>query len=149
MRFKVTIDRKESFANSIGGDLYVNGRYVCRTLELAWLWNTKDKSCVPLGTYAAFIRHDKKDGWRIQLIGVPGNRDGVQIHIGNYPREIKGCVLVGERYTPDAIWHSASAYKKLEASYGKNRRDPVAVEFRGLLTTPWGDYDSRRASNLS
>jgi len=145
----VTINRKVSFASSIGGDLYINGDYVCATLELAWWWNVKDRSCVPLGTYQGFIRHDKKDGWRIQLVDVPGGREGVQIHIGNFPREIQGCVLVGERYTPDAIWKSAAAYKKLQSAYSKHRGEPVMVEFKGILTTPWGDYPEARATNVA
>jgi Family of unknown function (DUF5675) len=147
--FKVTIRRRHSFVNSIGGDLSVNGRFICKTLELAWLWNAKDRSCVPPSTYFAFIRRDKKDGWRVQLTGILGNRTGVQIHIGNYPREIKGCVLVGERYTPDAIWHSAAAYRKFETSYANHRNEPVMVEFVGLLATPWGDFEGRRFRDLA
>jgi hypothetical protein len=147
--FKVTIERRRSFSDSIGGDLYVNGSYICRTLELAWLWNAKNRSCVPLGSYRGFIRHDKSDGWRIQLAGVPGGRDGVQIHIGNYPKQIQGCVLVGERYTPDAIWSSSVAYKRLEGVYKKHRGETITVEFKGLLATPWGDYAAKRASSAA
>lgn len=146
--FKVTIDRKQSFPSSLGGDLYVNGDYICRTLELAWWWNAENKSCVPRGSYHAFIRHDKKDGWRIQLVGVPG-RTGVQIHIGNYPRDTTGCVLVGERYTPDAIWNSDEAYKKLEAAYRDHNGESVIVEFTGILMTPWGDYPNQRNTKLA
>jgi hypothetical protein len=147
--FKITIYRRQTFSGSMGGDLYVNGRHICKTLELAWMWNMKDKSCIPPGSYSGFIRHDKKDGWRIQLAGVPGNREGVQIHIGNYPKEIKGCVLVGEYYTSDAIWHSGAAYKKLEATYSEHRGEPIRVEFTGLLATPWGDYEGRRNINVA
>jgi Family of unknown function (DUF5675) len=147
--FKVTIARKRSFSASIGGDLYVNGVHICKTLELAWIWNEKNRSCVPLGTYRGFVRRDKSDGWRIQLLGVPGGRDGVQIHVGNYPKQIQGCVLVGENYTPDAIWSSHAAYKKLEGAYLKHRGETVTVEFTGLLATPWGDFDTKRLSSVA
>ncbi|HET9742529.1 MAG TPA: DUF5675 family protein [Terriglobales bacterium] len=146
---EIEIDRKQSFSNSLAGDLFVNGLYICRTLELAWWWNENDLSCVPPGNYSAFIRTDKKDGWRIQLSGVPGSRTGVQIHIGNYPKEIKGCVLVGEYCTPGMIWHSGKAYQKLEAACRPHDKTQIQVRFTGILMTPWGDYKSQRDQLLA
>jgi len=137
--FKIVINRKYSFASGMVGELYANGKFVCYTLELAWFWNMKNKSCVPKGKYSAFIRHDHKDKWRIELIGVPGNREHVQIHMGNYPRDILGCVLVGTKYGPDSVWHSSEAYKKLQDAY-RHVKSHITVEFEGILATPWGDY---------
>ncbi len=145
--FRVVIKRKHPFAEGIVGELYANGVFVCYTLELAWLWNQKNKSCVPRGKYAGFVRHDHKDKWRIELIGVPGNRQNVQIHIGNYPKDIQGCVLVGTSYTPDAVWNSTAAYEKLKNAY-EHAHGPISVEFEGILATPWGDYPGVR-SNLA
>jgi hypothetical protein len=145
--FQITIDRKHSYSQSIGGELFVNGSFLCYTLELAWLWNAKSKSCIPPGRYRGFLRFDKTDGWRIQLSGVPGGREGVQIHVGNYPRDIEGCVLVGITAAPNAVLSSAEAYAKLRHTYtgaGGN----ITVEFKGVLATPWGDYPSR-AGNLA
>ena len=137
--FRIRIKRKHSFSEGMVGELYANGKFICYTLELAWLWNMKNKSCVPPKKYAAIIRHDHKDKWRIELIGVPGNREHVQIHIGNYPRDILGCVLVGTEYTPDRVLNSAVAYKKLKQAYD-HAKGPITVEFEGILATPWGDY---------
>jgi hypothetical protein len=143
--FKVVIDRKRSFAQGIVGELFVNGSFVCYTLELAWFWNEKDKSCVPPGSYRGFLRTDHKDKWRIQIEGVPGGREGVQIHVGNFPKDIKGCVLVGNSYSPDAVHDSAAAYEKLKSAY---RESPgtISVEFKGILATPFGDYPRARGS---
>ena len=137
--FRILIKRKHSFAAGIVGELFANGKFICYTLELAWLWNQKDRSCVPPGKYAGFLRHDHKDKWRVELCGVPGDRQHVQIHIGNYPRDIKGCVLVGTSYGPDAVWHSSAAYEKLKDAY-EYAHGPISVEFAGILVTPWGDY---------
>jgi uncharacterized protein DUF5675 len=144
--FKLVINRKHSFAAGIVGELFVNGSFVCYTLELAWLWNEKDKSCVPPGTYRAFLRTDHKDKWRIQLEGVPGGREAVQIHIGNFPRDIKGCVIVGNSYSPDAVHDSAAAYEKLKSAY-RQSPGPISVEFKGILATPWGDYPRARSTS--
>ena len=148
-RFDVVIDRKRPDTNSIGGELWVNGDFICYTLELPWRWNQKNVSCIPPGSYRGFIRYDKPDGWRIQLMGVSG-RSGVQIHVGNYPRDILGCVLVGTTHGPNFVGHSKDAYENLKAAfYGDLRgvsgpiscpdRD-IRVEFKGILSTPAGTY---------
>lgn len=143
--FELTIDRKRPYSKSIGGDMLVNGEFLCYTLELAWFWNTKNISCVPPGAYSGFLRYDKPDGWRIQLIGVPG-RGGIQIHVGNYPRHIKGCVLVGTSYGPNAVYNSKDAYGMLKGAFFEpmagvgtpDRR--IRAKFQGVLTMPFGDY---------
>jgi hypothetical protein len=93
-RFELTVERKLSSENCTMGYLIANDKVVCYTLELPWKDNSNDISCIPLGSYNGILRYDKKDGWRIQLQNVP-NRTGVQIHLGNYTREINGCILVG------------------------------------------------------
>ena len=143
--FQVLIKRKRSFPQGIVGELYANGKFICYTLELAWFWNLNNKSCVPNGKYRGFIRNDHKDKWRIELTGVPGNREHVQIHIGNFPKDIKGCVLVGTSYAPDAVLNSVAAYEKLKEAYD-HTHGTVSVEFDGILATPWGDYPGVRTN---
>lgn len=146
--FNVVVNRKHAFAEGLIGELSVNGAFVCYTLELAWFWNQNNKSCVPPGKYHGFLRHDHKDKWRIELTGVPGHREHVQIHIGNFPRDIKGCVVVGTSYAPGVVFRSAQAYKKLKAAY-PHHPGRITVEFKGILATPYGDYPGRRTSNLA
>ena len=146
--FSVVVNRKIAFAEGLIGELSVNGTFVCYTLELAWLWNENNKSCVPPGKYHGFLRHDHKDKWRIELIGVPGHRKHVQIHIGNFPRDIKGCVVVGTSYKPDAVFNSLQAYEKLKVVY-PDRPGRITVEFKGVLATPYGDYPGRATGNLA
>jgi len=81
----------------------LNGRkelQIGKTLELPWKNNETNISRVPVGVYKAKIRSDGKRKWRIELMGVIGvsghERKNVQIHIGNYQRQIRGCVLVGK-----------------------------------------------------
>jgi hypothetical protein len=143
--FDLVVDRKHSCSGSIIGELSVNGSFLCYTLELPWRWNQNNVSCIPLGRYRGYLRYDKADGWRIQLTNVPG-RAGVQIHVGNYPSDIKGCILVGTTYTPNKVLNSGKAYALLkEAFYGSKTPNytpnkAIFVEFTGILSTPWGDY---------
>jgi hypothetical protein len=100
------------------GYLIANGEVLCYTLELPWADNSNNISCIPFGTYNGFLRYDKKDGWRIQLDNVP-NRTGVQIHMGNYTSQIKGCVLVGTNADVDScsVQNSSTAYLKLKKAF--------------------------------
>lgn len=76
------------------GRLYLGG-FQCFTLELPDLGNAQDISCIPEGTYKAFKRQSQKNGSVIELKSVP-NRQFIQIHRGNYTRQIQGCILVGD-----------------------------------------------------
>lgn len=73
----------------------VLGNFQCFTLELPWLNNANDISCIPEGVYKAFKRNSPTNGFVIELKEVP-NRSYVQIHKGNYTRNVKGCILVGD-----------------------------------------------------
>jgi hypothetical protein len=64
------------------------------TLEPPEQGNQENVSSIPAGTYSGHTRYDHLDGWRIQLDNVP-KRSAIQIHIGNFPRQTKGCILVG------------------------------------------------------
>lgn len=138
--FNIVIDRFLPCSRSIVGRLYANGKFICYTLELAWLWNANYVSCIPPGLYSGHVRNDKKDRWRIQLNNVPGPRTGVQIHIGNFPRDVEGCVLVGTAYAQDTVMHSGHAYKLLKDAYDSSPDKAIRVKFQGVLATPWGDY---------
>ena len=76
------------------GIIYVNGlRFF--TLELPWLDNQKNISCIPTGEYNYIKRVSPGKGYEvIELVDVP-DRAYIQIHLGNYTRQIEGCILPG------------------------------------------------------
>ena len=76
------------------GIIYINGlRFF--TLELPWLDNQKNISCIPTGEYNYIKRVSPGKGYEvIELVDVPG-RAYIQIHLGNYTRQIEGCILPG------------------------------------------------------
>ena len=118
--FDLTIERKMTSNNCTMGYLVADGEVICYTLELPWEDNSNFISCILPGTYNGILRYDKTDGWRIQLEDVP-NRTAVQIHIGNYTKDTKGCILVGTGAKTDdcSVQNSILAYSKLkEAFYG-------------------------------
>ena len=71
------------------------GDFQCLTLELPWRDNQPNVSCIPPGEYAYKIRFSpKKQYYVLELQNVPG-RSYIQIHVGNFTRQIEGCILPG------------------------------------------------------
>ena len=86
----------ETNSNTIGVMSY-NG-FECFTLELPWLSNAQNISCIPAGTYECEIHVSPKFGDCISIKNVAG-RTHVLIHSGNYTRHTHGCILVGDSLT--------------------------------------------------
>ena len=70
------------------------GELLCWTLELPWLENLEDESCIPSGRYVwrGMVRGDGKFVYRLE--GVAG-RSGIDVHVGNTVKDTTGCILVG------------------------------------------------------
>ena len=83
-----------SYDDATIGRLSSNG-FHCFTLELPWLDNKTDVSCVPPNIYEYKKRFSpSKKMVVIELIDVEG-RTFIQLHIGNFTKQILGCCLVG------------------------------------------------------
>ena len=68
----------------------------CLTLELPWLDNKVGVSCVPAGIYEAEKYYSPKFRKTVILLkGVQG-RSFIEIHTGNFTRDIEGCIVVGD-----------------------------------------------------
>lgn len=91
---KLTLTRTQETANCTFGILQIDGSYFCVTLELPWLNNEHNISCIPLGTYKCQRHSSLKFGTVWQIMDVP-SRDEILIHAGNLPKETHGCVLIG------------------------------------------------------
>jgi hypothetical protein len=89
---------KNAYPFATWGMLYgPDGHNVCVTLELPWLDNTPDKSCIPASLYECcpHSSDEHPNVWEVQ--NVPG-RSLVRIHNGNTTADTEGCILVGDRY---------------------------------------------------
>lgn len=72
-----------------------NNTLIGKTLELPWLNNKKNVSCIPKGIYDAKVAYmESLDGYYYKLINVL-DRTEIYIHIGNYYSDIKGCIILG------------------------------------------------------
>jgi len=85
---------------------------ICVTLELPWLNNQHNISCIPEGIYTAVRYMSPKRGYEVfELTNVP-DRDAIEIHVGNYPKDTDGCILLGLEYGDCAVGSSQLAFVK-------------------------------------
>lgn len=125
-----------STANSIIGQLFIDGYHFCYTLEDVYRRDpnplTKEneakvdgETAIPAGRYQVIVnkserfsrKESKRQGKQVDvfmplLLDVPGFK-GVRIHTGNFPRDTEGCILVGLERGPDMISDSRKAYAAL------------------------------------
>ena len=74
------------------GKVFINGVYVCQSIELGWANNERNKSCVPEGVYPMSIIQHPKHGECLRIEGVKG-RSGILIHVANdAQKELRGCI---------------------------------------------------------
>ena len=67
------------------------------TLELGWLNNQRNISCIPDGEYDVIVRYSKKHGRHLHVTNVK-NRTFILIHFGNFNRDTAGCILAGKEF---------------------------------------------------
>ena len=108
---------RETFTEvSTIGKLFINGEWMCDTLELPYKGNQRSISCIPEGQYKVRMRYPRESGTRdylhLLIKDVP-NRDYILFHIGNKSTDSRGCVLVGIGTEQDFVKNSTLAMELL------------------------------------
>ena len=100
----LTLVRYTRTDEAILGSLYLNGAFICYTLENA-------AKAIPFGMYA--VQNSKSPKFKRELpllhnAQVPASR-GIRIHVGNTVASSSGCVLVGMGRNGDSLTESTPA----------------------------------------
>lgn len=115
----IRIDRLYKKEDYTIGNLYINGKYLCNTLEdkVRDMETEEDKvygeTAIPEGRYEVVLSyspHFKKI--LPELLDVPMFKD-IRIHAGNDKEDTKGCILVGENKEVGKVINSRKTMKKL------------------------------------
>jgi hypothetical protein len=109
---KLLLVRDTFSKESTIGELFINGERICDTLENPWLDNQRRISCIPEGEYKVRIRLPRESATRDYmhlLVKDVKDRDYILFHIGNFPRDTSGCILVGLGSQQDAVNNSRLA----------------------------------------
>lgn len=118
------------------GKMYINGEYICDTLEdkdrgltsnmsVAQICGVKvhGETAIPTGRYLVDMKTvSPRFGGRAQyqfckgrlprLCNTPGYQ-GVLIHIGNTAKDTDGCILVGENKAVGQVLNSTATFRRL------------------------------------
>ena len=91
---QITIERAYFNDCTVGRGNY-KGFNFC-VLELPWCDNQVNVSCIPNGTYRAKKRISPSKNYEVIEYSYVPNRTFIQVHYGNFKRELLGCQLFGD-----------------------------------------------------
>lgn len=84
--------RRTYHASGTNSNVFVDGVYLCAAIELPWVNNERQKSCIPEGSYELTKRTSAKYGQHLLVNKVP-NRSLILLHPANNARtELRGCI---------------------------------------------------------
>jgi Family of unknown function (DUF5675) len=98
------------------GELRCGGKIICFTIELPWLGNQRNISCIPERRYEMKKRFVRKFGLHLLVVNVP-DRSWILIHPANDAKtQLKGCIApVTNLIAPGKGSASRLANEKLKA----------------------------------
>ncbi|WP_340154691.1 DUF5675 family protein [uncultured Winogradskyella sp.] len=80
------------FEEGTNSALFYNGQFLGFTIELPWLKNQRNVSCIPEGEYKLKARYSPKFGHHLHIADVKG-RSLILLHpANNAKRELRGCI---------------------------------------------------------
>lgn len=119
--------------NGTNSIVLVDGIYMCSAIELPWVNNERQKSCIPEGSYDVTKRTSAKYGQHLLVNKVP-NRSLILLHPANNARtELRGCIApVTKLEGPGRGSRSRIAFEALrDVAYAAiDRGEPVTLSIK-------------------
>lgn len=112
----IAIKRLYKSKNSTVGEMTVDGKWECYTLEdVERDVKIKSETAIPKGTYKVIINKSNRFKKLLPLVLNVPNFEGIRIHPGNTNHDTEGCILVGRTRSKDFIGQSRKAFESLFA----------------------------------
>jgi len=111
---KIHIKRLHKTENSTIGEMTINGKFECYTLEdVERDVKIKSETAIPKGSYKVIINQSNRFKKLLPLLLKVKGYEGVRIHAGNTNHDTEGCILVGRTRSVDFIGQSRKAFDSL------------------------------------
>lgn len=113
---KLELKRTDKQKDCTIGELYVDGKFECYTLEDVVRDNgqkVNGATAIPPGKYDLVINFSNRFQKLLPLLLNVPNFEGVRIHTGNTSQDTEGCVLVGRVKSGNTISESKLAFAHL------------------------------------
>lgn len=129
---KIHVKRTTYTTTSTIGELSIDGKFICYTLEdvvrPAGAAKVYGQTAIPAGTYPVAIGWSPRYKCNMPRIEpIPGFA-GVLFHAGNWATETEGCILVGTTKGVDYIGEARVAFNKLFKLLQNGHKMTVTVE---------------------
>jgi hypothetical protein len=139
---KVDVYRKVETAEAITGEFWLDGTKECYYLEPSrYTPFYSSHPCIAAGTYRVILTMSAHLGYVCpEVLDVPG-RTAIRWHIGNFPKDVLGCCVVGTAVGTNEVENSRSAFEALMAklegqSILAEYHDPVSLA-ASAVTPEW------------
>ena len=134
---QLLLQRTTKTASSTEGTLSIDGQFQCFTLEptvrqvdgqSVETWKIPGKTAIPIGTYAVEVTYFERGGYYSPLLdNVPGFI-GIRIHIGNFPQDTEGCIMVGTQIGINEVLNSKVAFSALMTKIQQARNNQRSIQ---------------------
>ena len=138
---RLTLIRRYNKPTYCIGDLYINGKWFCSTLEDTDRGlnsamseeeikkiKIKEETAIPTGIYKVILNYSPRFKKVMPLItNVPGY-SGVRIHTGNSAKDSSGCLLVGRNTIVGRLTDSRKTYEALFKRLQQKGSNDVTIE---------------------
>ncbi len=130
------LTRKTFTEESTIGELSVNGKFECFTLEdKVRAVKIHGRTAIPAGIYEVVITFSDRFKKQLPLLLNVPNFAGIRIHPGNKAADTEGCILVGTTQGKDFIGNSRVAFKALfDKLQTAMKKEKVFIEVVGGST---------------
>ena len=132
---ELKVIRKIFTNKSTIGELHINGKFFCYTLE------DKDRyveqggkkefgiTAIPRGTYNVVLSFSNRfQKYLPEILNVP-QFAGIRMHTGNKPEDTEGCILVGKIKMKDFIGESGKTFSAFMAELKKvEKKEKITIE---------------------
>ena len=114
---KLLLIRKKFLEDRTLGELFTPDGYFCDTMEphrIDWTKEkkVKGKTAIPEGEYVVELAWSQRRKRIVPWLRMVPNFSGIQIHVGNTPKDTTGCILVGDA-EKNILLNSAFCFNQL------------------------------------
>lgn len=142
---KLTLRRKFKGPAYTVGDLSIDGKFFCNTLEDAvralpatcpdtprgrpctCREKVREKTAIPAGTYKITLEYSPRFKRRMPRLHDVPHFLGILIHTGNTEADSAGCILVGENTVKGKVLNSRATFGRLYALLEKEKKITIQI----------------------
>ena len=138
---RLTLVRRWNKKDYCIGDLYINGKWFCSTLEdvdrglddsmteeeIKQI-KIKGETAIPTGIYTVLLTYSPKYKKVMPLINNVKGYSGIRIHSGNSSKDTEGCLLVGKNTVVGRLTDSRNTYNALFKRLLQKGSNKITIE---------------------